>query len=68
MKVNKVDTIYYSIKNAAHLTGLSEYYLRTMLKAGNLPGVYSGRKFMVDVPALLDSLKNLTWGNQNVRE
>lgn len=56
MRINKVDTtetVYHSIRETARITGLAEYNLRNRLKNGRLPGLYSGRKFLVNVPSLL---------------
>lgn len=56
MRIDKVDTtetVYHSIRETARITGLAEYNLRTRLKNGRLPGLYSGRKFLVNVPSLL---------------
>jgi len=60
MRINEVDTTvpaYHSIRETARYTGLSEYYLRQLQKRGTLPGVYSGKKFLVNVPSLLKSLE-----------
>lgn len=56
MRIDKVDTtgtVYHSIRETARITGLAEYNLRNRLKDGRLPGLYSGRKFLVNVPSLL---------------
>lgn len=56
MRIDKVDTtetVYHSIRETARITGLAEYNLRNRLKNGHLPGLYSGRKFLVNVPSLL---------------
>lgn len=56
MRIDKVDTtetVYHSIRETARITGLAEYNLRNRLKEGRLPGLYSGRKFLVNVPSLL---------------
>ena len=45
-----------SIRGAAKRGPLSEYCLRLMLKEGKLPGVYSGRKFLVNYDRLLEQL------------
>lgn len=45
-----------SIREAAKRGPLSEYCLRLMLKQNTLPGVYSGRKFLVNYDLLLDQL------------
>lgn len=45
-----------SIRETAKRGPLSEYCLRIMLKEGKLPGVHSGRKFLVNYEKLLDQL------------
>ncbi len=45
-----------SIREAAKRGPLSEYCLRLMEKQGKLPGVYSGRKFLVNYDKLLEQL------------
>lgn len=65
MRVNEVDAtvaVYHSIRETAKLTGLSEYFLRQQQKAGAVPGVYSGRKFLVNVPSLLKSIASMEEG------
>lgn len=48
---------FQSIRQAARTTGISEYQLRQMHRDGMLPGFHSGTKFNVDVPRLLDQLR-----------
>lgn len=50
------DNKFPSIRGAARLGPLSEHCLRLMLKQGRLPGVYSGRKFLVNYDRLLEQL------------
>lgn len=45
-----------SVREAARRGPLSEYCLRLMLAQGKLPGVYSGRKFLVNYEKLLEQL------------
>ena len=45
-----------SIREAAKRGPVSEYCLRLMLKQGNIPGIYSGRKFLVNYDLLLEQL------------
>lgn len=45
-----------SIRETAARGPLSEHCLRLMLKQGKLPGVYSGRKFLVNYDGLLEQL------------
>lgn len=50
--------IYQSIKDTVQTTGLSEYYLRKLLKAGKLPHIKSGAKVFVNVPQLVRNLES----------
>lgn len=43
---------FQTIRQTAKLGILSEYNLRLRLAQGRLPGVYSGNRFMVNVPML----------------
>lgn len=45
-----------SIRETAKRGPLSEYCLRLMLKQNTLPGVYSGKKFLVNYDRLLEQL------------
>lgn len=47
------ETPFMSIREVARSTGLPESFLRGMLKRGELPGVYSGVKYLVNIPVLL---------------
>ena len=49
-------TKFPSIREAAKRGPLSEYCLRLMLARGELPGVYSGKKFLVNYDRLLEQL------------
>lgn len=54
MKLNNKP--FMSIEEAAETTGLSTFYLRNGCKAGSVPHVKSGKKYLVNVSALLQSL------------
>jgi hypothetical protein len=47
---------YMSVREVANTTGLAETMIRTKIKQNAVPGFYSGRKFVIDVPAFLASL------------
>lgn len=49
-------TKFPSIREAARRGPVSEYLLRLWLKQGKLPGVYSGKKFLVNYDRLLEQL------------
>ena len=50
------NTKFPSIREAARRGPVSEYLLRLWLKQGKLPGVYSGKKFLVNYGKLLEQL------------
>ena len=50
------ETPFMTIRAAARSTGLSENFLRTMQKKGQLPGISCGASFKVNVPVLLAQL------------
>lgn len=52
-------TMFPSIREAAKRGPLSEYCLRLMLKQGKLPGVFSGKKFLVNYDRLLEQLEEV---------
>lgn len=47
---------YLTIRQTAAKGIISEFQLRSMLKAGELPGFYVGSHFRVNVPMLIDKL------------
>lgn len=47
---------FLSVRETAKRGPLSEYCLRLMLKQNILPGVYSGKKFLVNYDRLLEQL------------
>ena len=55
--------IYQSIREAARHTGIAESFLRSAVKDKKIPGFYSGKKFLVNVPRLLAVLEEQS--NQN---
>lgn len=55
---NCIFPVYQPIKDTVKTTGLSEYYLRKLLKAGKLPHIKNGAKIFVNVPRLLDFLES----------
>lgn len=54
---NRVVPVYQSIKDTVKSTGLSDWYLRKLLKANQLPHIRSGSKIYVNVDALLRQLE-----------
>ena len=55
--------VYMSIRQAARKTGIAESFLRSAVKDKKIPGFYSGKKFLVNVPRLLAVLEEQS--NQN---
>ena len=54
---NDITPVYQSIKDTVKCTGLSNFYLRNLLKANRLPHIRSGNKIYVNVNALLRQLE-----------
>ena len=50
------EKIYYSISEAATITGLSQKYIRSGLKDGTIPHIKSGNKNLINVPLWLKQL------------
>lgn len=49
--------VYMSIRETAKKTGLAESYIRAAVKKNQVPGFYSGKKFLVNVPRYLAALE-----------
>ncbi|MCD7843155.1 MAG: hypothetical protein LUG17_00825 [Clostridiales bacterium] len=47
---------FLTIRETAKTGILPESFLRTMEKQGRLPGIYSGNRFLVNYPLLLEQL------------
>ena len=52
-------TKYMSVREAARATGIAESLIRSKIKQNAIPGFYSGRKFVINVPAFLASLEEV---------
>ena len=48
---------YLTIRQTAATGIISEHFLRLRLRQGQLPGFYSGNRFLVDVDALAEMLR-----------
>lgn len=57
MRVDTDCRIFQSIRETAKSTGLAECYLRKLVKENKAPGFHSGKKFNINVPALLERLE-----------
>lgn len=53
---------FLSIAEAAKVTGVSSYAIRQGVRSGLFPAVRIGTKYMVNLPALLEALENLSHG------
>ena len=51
-------TPFMKIPEASKATGLSQYFLRIGCKNGTVPHIKSGEVYYIDVPALLEKLRN----------
>ena len=51
--------IYMSIRETAKKTGLAESFIRAAVKENKVPGFYSGKKFLVNVPRFLATLEEV---------
>ena len=61
LKESKVEaTPFMSIRDQVRVTGLSEHYVRNLLKDGKLPHVMVGNRCMVNVPQLLELMNQKT--------
>ena len=55
---------FKTIRQTAATGLISEHYLRIMVKRGDCPGVRSGNRFLVNVPALREKLDKESRENQ----
>lgn len=53
-------TPFMSIRDQVAVTGLSERYVRSLLKEGKLPHIMVGNRCMVNVPQLIDLINKET--------
>lgn len=47
-----------TIRQVAAMGILSEHYLRIRQRQGQLPGIFAGNRFLIDVDALSDMLRS----------
>ena len=55
-----LDCPFLSIRNCVPVTGLSERYLRRLLRDGELPHIMSGSRVLVNVHQLLELMDKKT--------
>ena len=59
---------FTSIKEAATITGLTDYYIRNGCKNGTIPHIKSGRKTCIDMDAFLQQLNNEMYSGRENKE
>ena len=47
-----------SIKTAAEITGLSQYYIRNGCRAGTIPHIMSGNRYKVDLQRFAETISS----------
>ncbi len=62
----KVYDKYLTIRQTAERGIITEFQLRKMLRAGELPGFYSGKTYKVNVPMLIDKLDAMSAANGGI--
>lgn len=55
----KSHTTYMSVPEASKLSGLSEYFIRSRAKSGDIPHIMAGNKFVINYPKMLDYLESI---------
>lgn len=58
-KVFNPDAVYQSISNTARITGMSQKWLRSKVKSGELKHIMVGSEYRVNMPALWQYLDEL---------
>ena len=48
--------VFMSIPETAKYTGLAACYIRKGVKAGEIPAINAGKKYLVNVPLMLEKL------------
>lgn len=50
--------VYMSIPETAKYTGLAACFIRKGVKAGDIPAINAGKKYLVNVPLMLQKLND----------
>lgn len=58
---------FMSIREVARTGLISEHYLRLMVKKGECPCIRSGKKVLINMPALLEKLEEMSRSTEEVR-
>lgn len=56
--MNEATTPFVTVRQASRVTGLSERFLRRLVREGLCPGIYSGNRFLVDTEMLMQKLRS----------
>ena len=60
-----IDLPFLTIRKCVPITGLSERYLRELLRNGELPHIKTGNRVLVNVRKLLDMMDEKTTTGEN---
>ena len=55
--------LYMSIRETARYTGIAESFLRAAVRDKKVPGFYSGKKYLVNLPKFLEALEEQSGQN-----
>lgn len=62
------EKMFLTIRETARRGPLTEYTLRTMLKQGKLPGIYSGTRFLVNYKRFIEIIDKASLENVHFPE
>ena len=57
-------TVFAGVADAAKRVGISPHYLRKRIAEGTAPHIYCGRKILVNIPKLIETLSAESTRNQ----
>lgn len=62
MENSKINIVppFQTIKQTVKTVGCSEHFLRDGVKAGRIPHIRNGAKYLLNVPALLNQLNEMS--------
>lgn len=55
-RINYTGPVYRTIRDTVKITGLSDCFIRSRCKAGEINHLKSGKKYLVQVPLLLEQM------------
>lgn len=55
---------FLTIRQVAKTGILTEYHLRKLHKDGRIPGIYSGTRFLVNYPLLIEALNKISMSDK----